>query len=82
MLASTLKLLQKILKSAGVRKLPMMINSTDDVVDASKNFLSQRLCTSALTCLSLVALHVRHALADQMLGACVFPLARPRSSCA
>jgi GTPase len=43
-LASTLKLLNKILKSAGVRKLPMMINSADDVVDASKNFLSQRLC--------------------------------------
>eukprot|EP00040_Diaphanoeca_grandis_P004842 m.30335 g.30335 ORF g.30335 m.30335 type:complete len:607 (+) comp16265_c0_seq1:235-2055(+) len=43
-LASTLKLLQKILKSPGCRKMPILVNNTDDVVDASKNFLSQRLC--------------------------------------
>ena len=60
-LASTLKLLQKILKSAGVRKLPMMINSTDDVVDASKNFLSQRLCTAAATGLFLLPASAAHS---------------------
>lgn len=43
-LASTLKLLQKILKSSGCRKMPMLMNNEHDVVDASKNFLSQRLC--------------------------------------
>eukprot|EP00038_Savillea_parva_P007844 m.172882 g.172882 ORF g.172882 m.172882 type:complete len:590 (-) comp13601_c0_seq1:83-1852(-) len=43
-LASTLKLLQKILKSPGCRKMPLLVQNADDVVDASKNFLSQRLC--------------------------------------
>eukprot|EP00035_Acanthoeca_spectabilis_P022042 m.441661 g.441661 ORF g.441661 m.441661 type:complete len:575 (-) comp18690_c0_seq1:1374-3098(-) len=43
-LAATLKLLQKILKSPGCRKMPLLVQNADDVVDASKNFLSQRLC--------------------------------------
>ena len=43
-LESTLKLLQKILKSPGCRKMPLLVQNVDDVVDASKNFLSQRLC--------------------------------------
>mmetsp|Transcript_25979 Transcript_25979/g.68168 ORF Transcript_25979/g.68168 Transcript_25979/m.68168 type:complete len:592 (-) Transcript_25979:78-1853(-) len=43
-LAATLKLLQKILKSAGCRKIPLLVNNEDDVIDASKNFLGQRLC--------------------------------------
>lgn len=43
-LAATLKLLLKILKSPGCRKIPLLVQNMDDVVDASRNFLSQRLC--------------------------------------
>jgi GTPase len=41
-LETTLKLLQKILKSPGCRKIPLLVNSMDDVVVAASNFISQR----------------------------------------
>lgn len=41
-LESTLKLLQKILKSPGCRKIPLLVNNKDDVVVAASNFVSQR----------------------------------------
>ena len=41
-LESTLKLLQKILKSPGCRKIPLLVNNMDDVVVAASNFVSQR----------------------------------------
>lgn len=43
-LQGTLKLLQKILRSAGVRKIPLLVQNQEDVCVASKNFVSERLC--------------------------------------
>lgn len=43
-LKSTLKLLQKILKSPGCRKMPILVSNQDDVMVASTNFVSERLC--------------------------------------
>jgi GTPase len=43
-LQSTMTLLQKILKSPGCRKIPMVVNNIDDVMVASSNFVSQRVC--------------------------------------
>ncbi|CAG0885998.1 unnamed protein product [Darwinula stevensoni] len=43
-LQETMKLLVKILKSAGCRKVPIMVKSTDDVVMSATNFVSERLC--------------------------------------
>uniref|UniRef100_A0A2P2I0S9 GTP-binding protein 1 n=2 Tax=Hirondellea gigas TaxID=1518452 RepID=A0A2P2I0S9_9CRUS len=40
----TLRLLHKILKSAGCRKVPLLIRNEDDVVVAATNFVSERLC--------------------------------------
>ncbi|KAF2363867.1 Transcription factor GTP-binding domain [Trinorchestia longiramus] len=40
----TLRLLHKILKSAGCRKVPLLVRSEDDVVVAATNFVSERLC--------------------------------------
>lgn len=41
-LAETLKLLQKILKSPGCRKLPVMVSNVEDVMVSANNFTSQR----------------------------------------
>jgi len=43
-LQDTLKLLVKILKSPGCRKVPVMVKSGDDVVLSATNFVSERLC--------------------------------------
>jgi len=43
-LQETLKLLVKILKSPGCRKVPVMVKSQDDVVLSATNFVSERLC--------------------------------------
>ena len=43
-LQETLKLLVKILKSPGCRKVPVMVKSPDDVVLSATNFVSERLC--------------------------------------
>jgi len=43
-LQETLKLLVKILKSPGCRKVPVMVKSHDDVVLSATNFVSERLC--------------------------------------
>lgn len=40
----TLKLLVRILKSPGCRKIPVMVQSSDDVVLSATNFVSERLC--------------------------------------
>lgn len=41
-LQDTLKLLQRILKSPGCRKIPVMVQNTDDVVVMATNFSSER----------------------------------------
>jgi GTPase len=41
-LQETLKLLQKILKSAGCRKIPVLVQNPDDVVCSATNFSSER----------------------------------------
>ena len=41
-LAETMKLLQRILKSPGCRKIPVLVNNHDDVVMAATNFSSER----------------------------------------
>merc|ERR1719312_954919 len=43
-LQETLKLLVKILKSPGCRKVPVMVKTKDDVVISAPNFVSERLC--------------------------------------
>jgi len=43
-LQETLKLLVKILKSPGCRKVPVMVKSEDDVILSATNFVSERLC--------------------------------------
>ncbi|XP_033631063.1 GTP-binding protein 1-like [Asterias rubens] len=43
-LAETMKLLQRILKSPGCRKIPVLVNNHDDVVMAATNFSSERVC--------------------------------------
>jgi GTPase len=41
-LQETLKILQKVLKSPGVRKIPVLVQSADDVVVSATNFSSER----------------------------------------
>jgi GTPase len=41
-LQETLKLLSRVLKSPGCRKIPMMIQNKDDVVVSASNFVSER----------------------------------------
>lgn len=43
-LQDTLRMLQKLLKSPGCRKIPMMVTNEDDVVTAASNFTSARVC--------------------------------------
>jgi GTPase len=43
-LEMTLRLLQKLLKSPGCRKLPLLVSSDDDVLVAASNFVSERTC--------------------------------------
>ncbi|XP_018330152.1 GTP-binding protein 1 [Agrilus planipennis] len=43
-LRDNLKLLMRILKSPGCRKVPVMVKTTDDVVLSATNFVSERLC--------------------------------------
>lgn len=43
-LNDNLKLLFKILKSQGCRKVPVMVKNTDEVVLSATNFVSERLC--------------------------------------
>ncbi|KAF2897787.1 hypothetical protein ILUMI_08374 [Ignelater luminosus] len=43
-LQDNLKLLLRILKSPGCRKVPVMVKTTDDVVLSATNFVSERLC--------------------------------------
>uniref|UniRef100_A0A671S4T3 GTP-binding protein 1 n=1 Tax=Sinocyclocheilus anshuiensis TaxID=1608454 RepID=A0A671S4T3_9TELE len=43
-LQETLKLLQKILKSPGCRKIPVLVQNTDDVIVTASNFSSERIC--------------------------------------
>lgn len=42
-LSDTLKLLAKILKSPGCRKIPVFITKEDDITVAATNFVSERL---------------------------------------
>lgn len=43
-LAETLKVLQKVLKSQGCRKIPVLVQTEDDVIIAARNFTSEKLC--------------------------------------
>ncbi|CAF2776744.1 unnamed protein product [Rotaria sp. Silwood2] len=43
-LQETMKLLQKILRSAGCRKIPLLVQTNDDVITCATNFTSERLC--------------------------------------
>ncbi|KAK7575905.1 hypothetical protein V9T40_012191 [Parthenolecanium corni] len=43
-LEETLKLLNRMLRSQGCRKVPIMIKTVDDVVAGAKNMLCERLC--------------------------------------
>lgn len=41
-LQDTMKLLARILKSPGCRKIPVIVQNTDDVVVSATNFVSER----------------------------------------
>ena len=41
-LQETLKFLNKILKSAGCRKVPLLVRNNDDVVVSATNFVSEK----------------------------------------
>lgn len=43
-LQDTMKLLTKILKSPGCRKIPVIVSNPDDVVVSATNFVSERVC--------------------------------------
>ncbi|XP_022315810.1 GTP-binding protein 1-like [Crassostrea virginica] len=43
-LQETLKMLQRILKSPGCRKIPVIVQNNDDVVCSATNFTSERMC--------------------------------------
>ncbi|XP_068451751.1 GTP-binding protein 1-like isoform X2 [Clinocottus analis] len=43
-LQETLKLLQRLLKSPGCRKIPVLVQNTDDVIVTASNFSSERMC--------------------------------------
>ncbi|XP_030202243.1 GTP-binding protein 1 isoform X1 [Gadus morhua] len=43
-LQETLQLLQRLLKSPGCRKIPVLVQSRDDVIITASNFSSERLC--------------------------------------
>lgn len=43
-LEDTLKLLQRILKSPGCRKMPVLVSNKDDVICCATNFSSERMC--------------------------------------
>ncbi|KAK2142972.1 hypothetical protein LSH36_891g02046 [Paralvinella palmiformis] len=43
-LQETLKILQRLLKSPGCRKIPVLVQSVDDVVVSATNFSSERMC--------------------------------------
>ncbi|XP_047144410.1 GTP-binding protein 1 isoform X1 [Hydra vulgaris] len=43
-LQETMKLLMRILKSPGCRKIPVIVSSQDDVVVSATNFTSERIC--------------------------------------
>ncbi|TDH15685.1 hypothetical protein EPR50_G00011850 [Perca flavescens] len=43
-LQETLKLLQRLLKSQGCRKIPVLVQNKDDVIVTASNFSSERMC--------------------------------------
>ncbi|KAJ8318645.1 hypothetical protein KUTeg_003736 [Tegillarca granosa] len=43
-LQDSLKMLQRILKSPGCRKIPILVQNNDDVVMSATNFTSERMC--------------------------------------
>ncbi|XP_035695386.1 GTP-binding protein 1-like [Branchiostoma floridae] len=43
-LLDTLKLLQRLLKSPGCRKIPVLVSNKDDVITSATNFTSERVC--------------------------------------
>jgi GTPase len=43
-LQETMRLLQRILRSPGVRKIPLLVQTPDDVITCATNFTSERLC--------------------------------------
>ncbi|CAF0834023.1 unnamed protein product [Rotaria sp. Silwood1] len=43
-LQETMRLLQRILRSPGVRKIPLLVQNNDDVITCAKNFAGERLC--------------------------------------
>ncbi|XP_024914451.1 GTP-binding protein 1-like isoform X2 [Cynoglossus semilaevis] len=43
-LQETLQLLQRLLKSPGCRKIPVLVQNTDDVIVTASNFSSERMC--------------------------------------
>ncbi|UJR27923.1 hypothetical protein I4U23_009183 [Adineta vaga] len=43
-LQETMRLLQRILRSTGVRKIPLLVQNNDDVITCATNFTSERLC--------------------------------------
>ena len=53
-LQETMKLLVRILKSPGCRKIPVLVQSQDDVVTSATNFTSER-CVCVCVCVRAVS---------------------------
>jgi len=53
-LQDTLRLLVRILKSPGCRKVPVMVKTKDDVIVSATNFVSQRCVTLKLLYIYLI----------------------------
>jgi len=53
-LQDTLRLLVRILKSPGCRKVPVMVKTKDDVIVSATNFVSQRCVTLKLFFIYLI----------------------------
>ena len=57
-LQDTMKLLVRILKSPGCRKIPVLVQSQDDVVTSATNFTSERcVCVHVRACMHVCCLH-------------------------
>ena len=67
-LQDTMKLLARILKSPGCRKIPVIVQNTDDVVVSATNFVSERYVHELLSTLFLYILKYKLCIFHEITG--------------
>ena len=67
-LQDTMKLLARILKSPGCRKIPVIVQNTDDVVVSATNFVSERYVQELLSTLFLDILKYKLCIFHEIIG--------------